>query len=228
MKERESWRTEAVATLRREVPDELEELLVGLPPVRWRDDAAAVEPLILRGWLVAAAQRGEPEPDAAMRKRAALLDRGDAAALAGWLLRAWIEHDVALPEIGADREAELRAIAERGAQLARRLGRGGTDAEARYRQLLAQEESRPPSSALAQRGLLAVVAACGAGGLVPEVERYLSARAQERPAQSRALLRMLSWIEGPAAERALAAARRLPALRDEADRLLAARAGRAG
>ncbi len=200
MKERESFRAEAVETLRREVPDDLEWLFRDeLPALSWRGGGGLVEELIPRGWLVAAALRADPEPDGAMRRRAALFERDTAAAFGAWLLGAWIERDTAVPELTAAREAELRAIAERAAGLAQRLGRGGTDPEERFRQLLAQEDARPAPSALKHRGLLAVVAASAGAEVVPDVERYLAAHHQERPAQCRALRRMVASIDGGAA-----------------------------
>ncbi len=199
---RDAFLSEAVATLRREIPEDLEWLPRGrLPQVRWRGDGAPVDERIPRGWLVAAAGREDPEPDTDLRARAAMFDRTDAAALGAWLLRAWIEHDTATQELSEVRKTELRAIAERAAEMARRFGRGGTDPEERYRQLLAQEDDRPAPSALPHQGLLAVVAACGAGSVAGDVERYLEAWQVERPAQCRALLRMLSQIDAPSAAR---------------------------
>ncbi len=224
---RDRFRAEAVACLRQEIPEDLEWLPWGdLPPMRWADDGSPVDELIPRGWLVAAARQGRPRPDAGLRRRAALFDRDAAAVLGAWLLRAWIEHDTATPMLDAARKAELRTIAERGAELARRFGRGGTDPEQRYRQLLAQEDGRPAPSALPHQGLLAVVAACGDGAVAAEVERYVESRHQQRPEQCRALLRMLSWMNAPAAAELLSAARRFPGLRATAAELIAERAGR--
>ena len=227
MTNRDSFRAEALEILRQDVPEDLEWLpWRDLPRMRWSDNGAPVEELIPRGWLVAAALRGDPEPDADLKRRAALFDRGDAAVLGAWLLRAWIEHDTAVPKLTDARKIELRAIAERAAELARRFGRGGSDPEERYRQLLAQEENRPDPSALPHQGLLAVVADCGDDSVIGDVERYLSAWHRERPPQCRALLRMLSWIEAPAAAELLSAARRFPELREVAGELVTARAGR--
>ncbi len=202
MEDRDAILTEAVATLRREIPEDLEWLpWRRLPAMRWRGDRAPVDERIPRGWLVTAAGRESPEPDADLSARAALFDPGDAAALGTWLLRAWIEHDTAAPELSEARKTELRAIAERAAEMARRFGRGGTDAQQRYRQLLAQEDARPAPSALPHQGLLAVVAACGDASVAGDVERYLKAWQAERPAQCQALLRMLSSIDAAAAAR---------------------------
>ncbi len=196
MTERDDFLAEALGVLRREIPEDLDWLpWRELPKVRWAGDRATVDERIPRGWLAAAAKRGEPVPDADLEGRAALFDRGDASALGAWLLRAWIEHDTAVPELSEARKKELRGIAERAAEMARRFGRGGTDPEERYRQLLAVEDSAPAPSALPHQGLLAVVAACAGGSVVGDVERYLSAWRAERPGQCRALQQMLQSIE---------------------------------
>ena len=227
MTDRESFRAAAVETLRQEVPEALEWLPWGeVPPMRWSGDGEPVDEVIPRGWLVAAAERGDPEPDRELRRRGSLFARGDAARLGAWLLRAWIEHDTAVVELTDARKAELRSIAERAAGLARRLGRGGADPEERYQDLLAQEANRPAPSARPHQGLLAVVAACADGSVVAEAERYLEARHRERPEQCRALLRMLSWIEDPRATELLSSARRFSELREAAAELIEARATR--
>jgi hypothetical protein len=196
MSQRDDFLAEAIEVLRREIPEGLEWLpWAGLPRLRWAVDRSAVDRRIPKAWLVAAAERGKPEPNAGLRQRAALFDRGDAAVLGTWLLQTWIEHDTAVPELTEARKVELRTIAERAAEMARRFGRGGSDPEERYRQLLAQEGNRPAPSALAHVGLLAVVAAFDGGTAAAEVERYLSTWREERPEQCRALRRMLKSIE---------------------------------
>ncbi len=202
MTDRDAFLAESVKTLRQEIPEDLEWVpWRRLPKVHWAGDGTPVDERIPRGWLVAAAERGRPEPDADLRGRAAMFDRGDATRLGSWLLRAWIEHDTAAPELSEARREELRAIAERAAEMAKRFGRGGTDPEERYRQLLAQEGDRPAPSALPHQGLLAIVAACADGTVASDVERYLAKWQKERPQQCQALLRMLSSIDAAAAGR---------------------------
>ena len=196
MNERDAFLADAIAILRREIPEDLEWLpWRELPPMRWQSDGAPVDERIPRGWLMMAAGRGEPEPDDETRRHAELFDPADAEALGAWLLRAWIDHDSAAPELTEERKAELRALAERAAEMARRFGRGGTDSDERYRQLLAQEEARPAPSALPHQGLLAVVAACPGGSVAGEVTRYVAKWQEERPARCRALERMLSSLD---------------------------------
>lgn len=69
-------------------------------------------------------------------------------------------------------------MAERAAEVSRKFGRGGTDPDERFQQLLAQEGNTAPASALPFRGLLSLVAACGssvANELRSDIESYLKA-----------------------------------------------------
>jgi len=226
--DRATFEARAIARLRQEIPEHLDWLRWhDLPPLLWIGDQAAVDPRAPRGWLVSAERRGLPQPDAELRQAAALFDRGAATTLGAWLLRAWIEHDTLVPGLTEARRVELRAIAERAAQMAARFGRGGADPEDRYRQLLAQEENRSAPSALPHQGLLAIVAVCADGNIAADVERYLSGWQSERPVQCRALLQMLSWIESPAALEVLENAGRLPEVGAAAAESLAARQARA-
>ena len=189
---RESFHAGSLEILRQEVPEDLEWAPWSeLPALRWREDDTAVDPIVPRGWLVAAAMRGDPVPDTEMHERAALFHPGDAATLGQWLLRRWIEHDIAVPELSEARLAGLRDIAERGAALARRMGRGGTHAEKRFQQLVRQEGQRPAPTAMPHQGLLAIVAVCANGAIAADVEQYLASYLQERPAQCQVLSRLL-------------------------------------
>ncbi|MEM7353602.1 MAG: hypothetical protein AAF657_22585 [Acidobacteriota bacterium] len=193
MTTRETFHAESLAVLRREIPEDLEWIPWSeLPALRWRDDDTPVDPIVPRGWLVGAALRGDSEPVAEMRQRAALLHHGDAAALGHWLLRCWIEHDTAKTELTEARLTELRGIAERAAALAQSMGRGGTDAEERFQQLVGQERQRPEPTAMPHQGLLAIVAACADRAIAADIEQYLASYQTERPAQCQALSRLVS------------------------------------
>jgi len=192
---------QAIEALRQDVPDNLDWLFAEDPPLlRWRDDGADIDPRLAKGWLVLAARRDDVEPTETQRRQASLIQSDDTAALAMWLLKTWIAFDTApAPELTDERRRELRDIAERAAQVARRFNRGGTDPEARYQQLLEQEARSEPSSALPHRGLLALVAACAdpetAGVTIrPEVEAYLSDHHQ-RSGQCETLRCLLAAIE---------------------------------
>ncbi len=195
---RETLKAEALEALRREVPEELEWLPRGdLPSLRW-SDGSSVDPAIPKGWLVTAALCGDAEPDASLRRRATLFHPGDAAALGRWLLGRWIAHDTQAPELTAARRDELREIAERAADMARRFGRGGTDADERFRQLLEQEQNRAEPTAMPHQGLLAIVAVCADATAAPDIESYLATWSGKRSDQCRALRQVLTDLTGRA------------------------------
>ncbi len=225
--DRSQLHEDAIACLRREVPEHLEWIpWAELPALQWRDDRTPVDARIPKGWLVLAAQRSNPEPDAVLQQAAELFEPAGAVFLGAWMLRAWIEHDTYRDELTEERRRELRAIAEKAAVLAERFGRGGTDPEERYQQMLATEENRPEPSALPHQGLLASVAVCADGTVAPLIETYLSTWHRERPEQCRALLRMLSWIKGSEARDLLSEAMQLPGLQAVTRELLDARTAR--
>ncbi len=200
---RSQFEAEMVATVRREIPEELDWLALGqLPPLRWQDDRTTVDAVVQRGWLAAAFLRGAPQASPELRQQARLFEPTDVAAFGQWLLKAWMAHDTHSPELTDTRRDELRIIAEQAAQLAERLGRGGADAKERFEQLLQQESNRAAPSALPARGLLAIVEACANERIVREVETYLRNWRLERPEQSRLLLETVRTLD-PSAARAL-------------------------
>ena len=225
---RESFCAEVLAYKGQEIPDALDWLSwQDGPTIRWDENQIPISSPILRGWVLMASARGNPEPDDEQRAQAALLGRGDAEIFGRWLLGRWIEYDVRAPELSPAREASLRALAEHAAALATRFGRPGTDPDQRFHQLLAQEENRPPPSALPYQGLLAIVAVCGGDEVVRDVDRFLARWHATRVASCGALLRMLSWVRSSTTNEALENASRLPQLRDQAKASLSARHRRA-
>lgn len=201
----QDWLQEAIDILRREVPDDLEWLFQGpQPTLRWADDLSTVDGRILKAWCVQAAARAVVEPDAGQLRRAQLFEAADRQRFARWLLERWILEDTDGSDLTEERRRELRHMAERAAQLARRLGRGGQDPDDRYRQLLSQERARAEPSAVPQCGLLALVAACGADpvpkpttedGLGSTIDAYLSQWRDQRPEQCRLLKQLADGLD---------------------------------
>lgn len=174
--DRQAFLDASIEVLRHEVPEELEWLFENKPPaVKW-NDGTATDPRLVKGWLAAAGQQQDVVPDAEQKGQAELLDAEDRGALALWLLEAWIANDTQSPAgLTPAREKELRAMAERAAEMSRKFGRPGGDPEERFQQLLAQEGNAAPASSLPHRGLLSLVAACGsevASKIASKVDAY--------------------------------------------------------
>lgn len=156
-------RSQFEAQIREVLRDELPEILDEIPwddapSMRWAD-GGDVPPEIVRGWLSAAVIRDDPEPTAEQRAQAQLFDESSRQALSAWIEKVLASLDRPAPALSEERLAQLREQAESAAALARKFGRGGTDPEERFRQLveLYGGESRPVA---AFRGLLAVADPC--------------------------------------------------------------------
>lgn len=89
----------------------------------------------------------------------------------------------------------------------------------------------PAGSAVASKGLLAVVAACGGRDVVAPAERYLKEWYGQRAAQGKALIGMLAWVDHPNAIQlvlAVGSRFRTKSFQEEAVRQAGALAGRKG
>lgn len=81
-----------------------------LPVCHWRADSAAVEPEILRWWVVLACKLKEPGGNALLLRYLGLLDDASRAALGETILRLFIEQDLRGPsQETANAEAQARA-----------------------------------------------------------------------------------------------------------------------
>ncbi len=192
-----------------------------VPRVRWAT-GRRVDPAVLQWLVVVAAKAGAPEPNARIVAHARLLDVDDATELGLWLLRGWIDTDL-VPI--ASTEAVRRARAE----AATRAGSEDGSVEQLTAAVLPRHLRTPAGSALASRGVLALVAATGRAGVAPTVAAYLSSWHAERTSQSAALVAMLGWVEDPSATELLLQAHsrfRSTEVQDEANRAVAALAER--
>ncbi|MEE8523093.1 MAG: FG-GAP-like repeat-containing protein, partial [Thermoanaerobaculia bacterium] len=121
--------------------------------MRWSGDGAPVDGTIPRGWLVMAARRGDPDPDAEMRRQAALFDRRDAAVLGRWLLQALALGFLTFLATAQEDEFDAR-LSRAAAELA---AGDAVEAEALYRELL----TLYPQQVAPYQGLAEVFAAQG-------------------------------------------------------------------
>lgn len=150
------------AEIREVLRDELPEILDEIPwndapSMRWAD-GADVSPEIVRGWLSAAVIRDDSERSTEQKAQAQLFETSSRKTLSSWIEEVMASLDRPASGLSEERLAQLRGQAESAAALARKLGRGGTDPEERFRQLveLHDGESR---SAEAFRGLRALIEA---------------------------------------------------------------------
>jgi hypothetical protein len=169
-----------------------------VPELTWASSGEAVPRAVVQ-WLCGTAVKAKsPEPDAVLRHYAALFDAAARERLAAHLLAGWLRED--LRPISAD-EAESRAARDASSYHHWRPGLqapyAGMSVEEVEAALLSSYLKIPAGSAIASKGLLAVVAACGGRDVVPLSERYLKEWFGQRAAQGKALIAMLAWVDHP-------------------------------
>ncbi len=184
---------EAARGLARGIPDALAWFpFAALPGVRWMDGGDEVPGDVVRWWIVQGHKLGSPEPGAVLRRYAQKLEPKAREALGRTVVEAWIAEDLRPPTA-----AELDALANaRAQQMARWVQTPLPELVEQCRRSLADQ---PTGSTVAAKGVLAVAGACAGSDAAALVRQYLRAWYGLRAAQCKALLRMLSWVEQPAA-----------------------------
>jgi hypothetical protein len=172
--------------------------VAALPALAWADTGAPVDAVIVRAWLASAHKGKSPAPPPLLRMYAQGLRREDAERFAAELLAAWIRHDTkAAGAVSPEAEARLR----HDAQVLH--GFWNCTEEEAYARLVASYLVTPVGSAIADKGLMAVVAALGGRGIAATVGGYLKTWYGNRAAHCKALLEMLGWIDDRAATQVL-------------------------
>jgi hypothetical protein len=203
-----------------------------LPELSWASSGEPVPPAVVQ-WLCGTAVKAKsPEPDAVLRHYAALFGATPRERLAAHLLGGWLREDL--------RPAPLAEAQARAAQVAASHHRWYSTQSGPYNGMSLQEltaaltasfAKEPAGSAIASKGLLAVVAACGGRDVVPLTERYLREWYGQRAAQGKALIAMLAWVEHPSATQlvlAIGSRFRTKSFQEEAVRQAGALAERKG
>jgi hypothetical protein len=176
--------------------------LDALPPLHWQDTGAAVDRRIVQWWLVQGIQHKSPVAGPLLRRYLAWCRTHEAAALAKFVLAAWIAHDTILP---SHEEASARATQEADTMWAQwgqqqhfqNMYDGKKDNL--YRQLYQKHANTCKGSAIDQKGMLALVAAAGDGDCVKWCEQYIRKWFGNRLAQCKALVEVLAWLPHPLA-----------------------------
>ncbi|WP_207010213.1 DUF4132 domain-containing protein [Nocardioides aromaticivorans] len=200
----------------------------GLPAVHWADSGKLVDDAILRWLLVQATKARSPEPNAVLRRYCAMFEPRDRAAFGQYVLEAWIAEDLRPIDLA---EARERAASEAHWAVQYPGPVHGMTVEQATAILLPRVARTPAGSAIAAKGVLAVVAACAGQPAVPVTERYLRDWYGQRAAQGRALIQMLAWIDDPSATQlvlAVGSRFRTKSFQEEATRQAAALAERKG
>lgn len=171
-----------------------------VPEVRWASSGESVPRAVVQ-WLCGTAVKARsPEPNAILRHYAAAFEPESRRRLAHHLLQTWLNEDVRpIPADEAERSARQTAAGSHRWLTAPGSQYEGLSVDELFARLLPAALRTPAGSAIASKGLLAVVAACGGRDVVAPTERFLREWFGQRAAQGKALIAMLAWVDDPAA-----------------------------
>lgn len=198
-----------------------------MPSVAWADTGEAVGADVLKWFVVQSVRQKQVEPSPMLRRYCSMFERAGRERVGQFVLESWVAQDTRghTPE-----EAESLAQA-RAAQMIRYYAQSGRTQEQLYREALSALMRVCKGSAINEKGVLALAAACCGAGAAPVVGRYLKEWHGERAAQSKALVRLLAEVDDLSATQTLLSVAnrfRTRGIQDEAARhveLLAERKG---
>lgn len=203
--DRDALAKDAQRGLQKGLPKELAWLPVdALPAVAWRDGTSVPREVLV--WLcVQASKAKSPEPNVLLRKYASMMQPAGAEAFAQFVLETWLHEDVA-PIAAEEAHRQAAALAASTYTAIRQSPQYYTEdpkrdlsveeLQAKFLPALLQQ---PRGSAIASKGVLAVVAAAGGARVAAPVGRYLKDWFGSRAAQGKALIAVLAWVDHPSA-----------------------------
>ena len=174
--------------------------LDNLPPLHWQDTGEVVDPQIVQWWVVQAAQQKSAVPGPVLRRFLAMCRKHETAALAKFVLSAWIGRDTSTmshEEAAAKARQQTDAMWARHGQNPQWTRHYKDDKENLYRIYYQNFSTQLLCSASGQKGMLALVAAAGDGDCVKMAEQYIRKWFGNRLAQCKALVEVLAWAPHP-------------------------------
>jgi hypothetical protein len=184
---------EAEKELARGIPDQLKWFpFKSMPVVRWADTGDPVSPSILSWFIVKSFKLKNPEPDPLLRRYCSLFSRDERQAFGKMVLDSWIAHDArAMDRNEAERKAKEYA--------ARYRSFFGFSQNQLYQEAVSRFLREGSCSAINEKGILAVAAACAGPEAGQTVSLYLKEWYGYRAAQCKALIQMIAWVDDPGA-----------------------------
>lgn len=224
--DRDQWVADATKALAKGLPKDLAWFpWATLPALYWADSAEQVPVEATHGMLVQALKLKSAEPDALLRRFGVMFEVRSREALGQFVLHAWLDEDVRpisveqATALAAAQAQRLQQHMQGYPQLYADSPLPGKTPHELTAHFLPRFLRQPQGTAIASKGLLAVVAVCASPYVAAPVARYLNTFCSTRTSQGKALIAMLAWSEQPTATQLLlATARRFPtrSLQDEA------------
>ena len=193
---------EAEKGLKKGVPTDLEWFpFEQLLTVRWADSGKPVKPEILKWFLVQGCRLGNAETSPTLRRYCSLFQKHDREKLGRFVLETWIAKDTK-PKYTAEQAA---ALAQKETQQTVTMAKQHPkyypdfDEQKHYQAVFKRLLIQPEGSQTSTKGILTLAGACCGGDAAPIVHRYIKQWYGYRPAQGKALLQVLAWVDHPSA-----------------------------
>jgi hypothetical protein len=193
---------EAEKGLAKGFPKDLEWVpLAQLPAVHWADNGKQVSLPILHWFLVQGCKLKNAEAGPTLRRYASLMVPQEREALGRFVLEAWIAKDTKPKYTAEEAAKEAAAQTRQIAAFAKQSPKYYPDFDEQKFQQAAFSRLliHPEGSAIDSKGILAVAGACCGADAASIVHRYVKQWYGYRPAQCKALLQMLAWVDHPTA-----------------------------
>jgi len=165
-----------------------------LPVVRWNENGEVIDPIILKWFILVNYRLKSPEPGPMLRKYCSYMNKSDRKTLGKFVLDAWLAQDT-LPALTHEEASQKAKLLSQS--MAKHLK--DKKPEDFYQQNLNSYLNALKGSAIKEKGILSITAACGGSECVAPVESYIKNWYGMRAAQCKALIQMLVWIEHPLA-----------------------------
>jgi hypothetical protein len=196
---------EADKELARGVPDQLKWFpFESMPEVRWVDSGVPVSSVILSWFIVKSFKLKNPEPDPMLRRYCSLFGNLERRALGKMVLDTWIAHDTRTMDPDEAARKAKQYVARYGT-LYQSIARQhpsfsfAYSPNSLYQEALSRFLKDGSCSAINEKGILAVAAACAGSEATTTVSQYLKQWYGYRAAQCKSLVQMIAWIDDPSA-----------------------------
>jgi hypothetical protein len=174
-----------------------------MPAVVWDDTREPVSADVLKWFVVQSVRQKQVEPSPMLRRYCSMFERTGRERLGQLVLESWVAQDT----LGYTPEEAESLAQQQAAQTFRYYAQyhvqSGKTQEQLYREALSALLRVCKGSAVNEKGVLALAAACCGAAAVPVVSRYLKEWHGQRAAQSKALVRLLAEMDDPAATQTL-------------------------
>jgi hypothetical protein len=193
---------EAEKGLKKGIPSDLEWFPIEqLQAVHWADSGKQVPATVVKWFLVQACKLGNAEAGPTLRRYCSLFRKQDREKLGMFVLEAWIAKDTK-PKYNSEQaaalaEKEAKQVAGNAKQYPQYYPE--FDEQKYYQAAFNRLLIHPEGSQTGSKGILAVAGACCGGEAAPVVHRYIKQWYGYRPAQGKALLQVLAWVDHPSA-----------------------------